>query len=62
VQVLQLYASFYQRATTNNQELQLVRKYIEREWPKHKKDVQNTSLGKYWNVRDELYIHSNLVY
>jgi hypothetical protein len=70
-QVLQLQESFsmaesswnaYQQATAKDEELQEVIKCVEEGWPKNKKDLHSVSLGKYWSVREDLYVHGNIVF
>ena len=51
----------YQLATENDEELVIVRKYIEQGWPSEKKSCGNRALA-FWNLRNSLSVVSGVVF
>ena len=51
----------HQLATENDEELVIVRKYIEQGWPSEKKSCGNRALA-FWNLRNSLSVVSGVVF
>jgi hypothetical protein len=54
--------SKYIQATEEDEELQELRKQIEIGWPVHKRELENQSLGPYWNIKEDLYVHQGVIF
>ena len=48
--------------TKNDATLQEIRSYIENGWPIHKSCVKNCEIKKYWSIRNELYVHDEVLF
>lgn len=50
------------QAIAEDETLQKVKYYTLHGWPQHKSSVSPTSVKKYWHIRDEIFVHKDILF